>query len=160
MNSRINYFELSSDFSKKLLDLSQYTKANSAIDRSILELCVLRASQINGCGFCIDMHVKEARIHGERELRLYHVSLWRESSLFNEKERAAFEWTEALTKLSEHGVSDDTYQKVNKVLSDKEISDLTFSIGVINFWNRLNVAFRTTPGSLDQMLGLTKANLI
>ena len=108
---------------------------------------------------CIDMHVKEARIRGERELRLYHVSLWRESTLFNDKERAALEWTEALTKLSDHGVSDEIYEKVRKVLSEKEISDLTFSIGVINFWNRLNVGFRTTPGALDKMLGLTKANL-
>lgn len=159
MNPRINYFEVSSDLSKKLLDLSQYTTANSSIDKGILDLCVLRASHLNGCGFCIDMHVKQARLRGERELRLYHVSLWRESTLFNDKERAALEWTEALTKLSDYGVSDEIYQKVNKVLSEKEISDLTFSIGVINFWNRLNVAFRTTPGSLDQMLGLTKANL-
>ena len=113
---------------------------------------------MNGCAFCLDMHVKEAKIHGERELRLYHVSIWRESPLFSDKERAALEWTEAVTKLSAP-IPDSLYEQVHAQLSDKEMSELTFAIGIINLWNRLNVSSQTTPGSLDAMLGLTKAGL-
>jgi alkylhydroperoxidase family enzyme len=104
------------------------------------------------------MHVKEAKIHGERELRLYHIPVWRESPLFSEKERAALEWTEAVTKISE-GISDGLYEKVRAHLSEKEMSELTFAIGIINVWNRLNISSPTTPGSMDAMLGLTKAGL-
>jgi alkylhydroperoxidase family enzyme len=105
------------------------------------------------------MHCKEARIDGERELRIYHVPIWRESPLFSESEKAALEWTEALTKLSEHGVDDEVYDRVRAQLSETQISDLTFAIGVINLWNRLNISFKTVPGSADEMLGLTKAGL-
>ena len=104
------------------------------------------------------MHVKEAKIHGERELRLYHISVWRESPLFTEMERAALQWTEAVTKLSA-GVPDALYEHVRIHLSEKEMADLTFAIGIINFWNRLNISSPTTPGSLDAMLGLANAGL-
>ena len=107
------------------------------------------ASQINGCAFCLDMHVKQAKIHGERELRLYHLSAWRESTLFAPRERAALAWTEVLTRLPEQGVPDEIYERVRTQLSEKEISDLTFVIVAINSWNRLNVGFRTVPGSQD-----------
>jgi alkylhydroperoxidase family enzyme len=106
------------------------------------------------------MHTKEAKLDGERELRLYHLPVWRESTLFTDKERAALEWTELLTTLPEHGSFETTYARVREQLSEKEISDLTFAVGVINFWNRLRAASPTVPGSLDDMFGLTKANLI
>ena len=132
--------------------------AAGSLDRAIIDLVHVRASQLNGCAFCLDMHVKEARIHGERELRLYHTSVWRESPLFSDKERAALEWTEVVTKLSE-AIPDELYQRVRVHLSEKEMADLTFTIGIINFWNRLNISSPTTPGSLDAMLGLTTAGL-
>jgi len=158
MTQRINYMEQSPEPFKKLMELSN-AERNSSIERSILDLVHIRASQINGCGFCLDMHAKEAKIHGERELRLYHLPIWRESALFSPRERAALEWTEILTKLPEHGVPDEVYHRVREQLSEKEISDLTFSIMTINAWNRVNIAFRTVPGSADAAFGLTKAGL-
>jgi alkylhydroperoxidase family enzyme len=107
----------------------------------------------------LDMHTKEAKIRGERELRIYHLSIWRESTLFSETERAALEWTEAVTKLSDHGVADDVYDRVRAKLSERQISELTFAIGVINMWNRLNIAFKAVPASKDEQFGLTKAGL-
>jgi AhpD family alkylhydroperoxidase len=157
MTSRINYNQHSADSIKKLLELSQLN-AQGSLGPTLTDLVHIRASQLNGCAFCLDMHVKEAKVHGERELRLYHLSIWRESPLFSDKERAALEWTEALTKLSAH-IPDSVYQQVRAHLSEKEMADLTFAIGIINFWNRLNIASPTTPGSLDAMLGLAHAGL-
>ena len=119
----------------------------------------MNSPQINGCAFCLDMHCKEAKIHGEHELRLYHIAIWRESTLFSETERAVLEWTEAVTKLSEHGVSDEIYNRVRAQLSETQISELTYAIGLINMWNRLNISFRSVPGSFDDQLGLKKAGL-
>jgi AhpD family alkylhydroperoxidase len=154
---RINYNHHSPELIKSLLEMSQKSAAGS-LGPTLLDLVHIRASQVNGCAFCLDMHIKEAKIHGERDLRLYHIPIWRESPLFSDKERAALEWTEAVTKISE-GISDDLYEKVREHLSEKEMSELTFAIGMINFWNRLNISSPTTPGSLDAMLGLTKAGL-
>ncbi|MNQ98725.1 hypothetical protein D3C85_1144300 [compost metagenome] len=103
------------------------------------------------------MHVKEAKIHGEGELRLHHVAIWRESTEFSPRERACLAWTEALTTLGAHGVSDEIYERVRGELSEKEISDLSFAVMAINGWNRLNVGFRTVPGSADKAYGLDKA---
>lgn len=158
MAERINYMKESPDFSKKLVDLSMQEK-ESSIEESIRHLVHIRASQLNGCAFCLDMHVKEAKIHGERELRLYHITIWRESPLFSERERAALEWTELLTKLPEHGVPDDIFESVRGQFSEKELSDLTFSVLTINAWNRLGIAFQSVPGSADKFYGLTKAGL-
>lgn len=105
------------------------------------------------------MHVKLAKIHGERELRLHHVAIWHESTLFLPRERAALAWTEVLTQLSSLGVPDGIYDRVRTQYSEKELSDLTFLVGVINTWNRLNVAFQTVPGLSDKVFGLDKANL-
>src|SRR5215475_6855228 len=157
MNPRINYNQHSPDLIKKLLELSQ--RNAETLDRTLIDLVHIRASQLNGCAFCLDMHVKEAKIHGERELRLYHVPIWRESALFSPRERAALEWTEAVTQLDPRGVSDEIYERVRAQFSEKELSDLSFAVGMINFWNRLNVPFQTPPGSADALLGLTKANL-
>lgn len=158
MSQRINYMQQSPEFSKKMMELSNAEK-DSAIEQRIRDLVHIRASQINGCGFCLDMHVKEAKIHGESELRLYHISIWRESNLFAPRERAALAWTEILTKLPEHGVPDEIYDRVREHLSEKEISDLTFSVMAINAWNRISIAFKNVPGSADAAYGLNKAGL-
>ncbi|NBD27924.1 carboxymuconolactone decarboxylase family protein [Paenibacillus glycinis] len=158
MTQRLNYMQQSPEFVKKLMELSGAEK-NSSVEQSIVDLVHIRASQMNGCGFCLDMHMKEAKIHGERELRLYHLSIWRESNLFSPRERAALAWTEILTKLPEHGVPDEVYSRVLEHLSEKELSDLTFSVMTINAWNRASIAFKSAPGSADAAFGLTKAGL-
>ena len=158
MTQRINYFHQSPELAKKFIELSNLPK-DCAIEEPIRDLVNIRASQINGCGFCLDMHVKEATIHGERALRLHHVAIWRESTLFSPRERAALAWTEVLTTLPEHGVPDDVYDRVRGQFSEKELSDLTFEVMAINAWNRANVAFKFVPGSSDKAFGLDKANL-
>ena len=158
MKQRLNYMQQSPELFKKLVEFSQVVHAG-VIEPAIQELISLRASQLNGCAFCVDMHVKQARIGGERELRLHHVAIWRESTLFSPRERAALAWTEALTRLPEHGVPDDIFDRVRTQLSEKELTDLTFAVMAINAWNRVNVAFQTVPGSSDKAFGLDKANL-
>jgi AhpD family alkylhydroperoxidase len=158
MTQRLDYMQQSPELFKKLIDF------NSLVDRSSIEgpirnLVAIRASQMNGCAFCVDMHVKQAKIHGERELRVHHLVAWRESTLFNPRERAALAWTEALTKLGEQGVADEIYERVRTQLSEKEISDLSFVVAATNAWNRLNVGFRTVPGVHDKAWGLDKAKL-
>jgi AhpD family alkylhydroperoxidase len=107
----------------------------------------LRASQINGCAYCIDMHWKDARALGETEQRLYGLSAWRESGYYTARERAALEWTEAVTLITQGHVADDVYERVRQHLSEKEVSDLTVAIATINAWNRVVVSSRTVPGS-------------
>jgi AhpD family alkylhydroperoxidase len=158
MDRGINYQEHSPALIKKLVDLGMATKAGS-LSAAILDLVNIRASQLNGCAFCLDMHSKEAKMHGERELRLYHVPVWRESPLFSAKEKACLEWTEAVTQLDGHGIPDEIFQSVREHLSEPEMSDLTFAIGVINVFNRLNVSSPTPPGLLDEQFGLTKSGL-
>ncbi|CAB3820953.1 carboxymuconolactone decarboxylase family protein [Achromobacter animicus] len=158
MSQRLNYFQVSEVLSKKYVDLSMALK-KTAVVQELGDLVDIRASQINGCGFCLDMHVKEATIKGERALRLHHVAIWRESPLFSPRERAALEWTEALTTLPPYGVPDAIYDAVRAQFTESELSDLTFRVVAINGWNRLNVAFRTVPGSADQAFGLDKAGL-
>ena len=158
MTQRLNAFALSPALFKKFVEFGMLVKSGS-IEESILGLVEIRASQLNGCGFCLDMHVKQAKIHGERELRLHHIAIWRESTLFTPRERAALVWTEALTHLPAHGVPDEVYERVRTQLSEKEISDLSFAIMAINGWNRLNVGFQTEPGSADKAYGLDKAEL-
>ena len=156
--TRLSYSERSPALFRKFLDFSMALH-DSAVEASTRTLVEIRASQINGCAFCLDMHVKQARIHGERELRVHHVAIWRESPLFSPRERAALAWTEALTRIPELGVEDEVYERVRTQLSEQELSDLTFEIIAINGWNRANVAFRTLPGTLDKTWGLDKAGL-
>jgi AhpD family alkylhydroperoxidase len=155
---RVNWAEKSPELVKKFTGVAMALRASS-IEESILNLVNIRASQLNGCSFCLDMHVKQAKMHGERELRLYHLAAWRDSTLFAPRERAALAWTEVLTRLPDQGVSDEMYESVRAQLSEKEISDLSFAVMVINSWNRLNVGFKTVPGSADAMYGLDKAGL-
>ena len=158
MTQRIDYQIQSPAPFKKLLELSLLSK-DSAIEESIRSLVAIRASQINGCAFCVDMHVKQAKIRGERELRLHHLAIWRESTLFAPRERAALAWTEVLTRIPDQGVPDELYERVRSQMSERELSDLTFEIMTINAWNRVNVAFRTVPGSADAVYGLLESKL-
>jgi len=158
MTQRIDYQKQSPELFKKFVEFSLALK-HSAIEQSIRDLVDIRASQINGCAFCVDMHVKEATIHGERPLRLHHVAAWRESTLFSPRERAALAWTEALTQIPAPGVADDVYERVRTQLSEKELSDLTFQVMSINAWNRVNVGFRVVPGTYDKAFGIDKSGL-
>jgi AhpD family alkylhydroperoxidase len=156
--SRLNHGQQSPELFKKLVEFGALVE-KGAVETALAHLVKIRASQLNGCAFCVDMHIKQARLHGERELRIHHLAVWRESSLFSERERAALTWTEVLTKLPEHGVPDEVYERVRAQFSDKELSDLSYEVLTINAWNRLGVAFRSVPGSLDKAFGLDKAAL-
>jgi AhpD family alkylhydroperoxidase len=158
VTQRLDYSQQSPSLFKKFLEFSMALQTSS-IEEPLRTLVEIRASQMNGCAFCLDMHVKQAKMHGERELRVHHVAIWRESTLFSPRERAALAWTEVLTRIPDGGVPDALYDSVRTQLSDKEISDLTYEIMAINGWNRANVAFRTVPGSLDKSYGLDKAGL-
>lgn len=158
MSNRVNAMQQSPELFKKFVAISLATK-DASIEEGIGDLVAIRTAQMNGCAFCLDMHIKQATMHGERALRLHHVAIWRESQLFSNRERAALAWTEVLTFLPAHGVPDDIYERVRGELSEKEISDLSFMIMVNNGWNRLNCGFQTTPGSADKAFGLDKAGL-
>ncbi|MDQ2634247.1 MAG: carboxymuconolactone decarboxylase family protein [Pseudomonadota bacterium] len=155
---RVNWAEQSPELAKKFTEVVLALRTSS-IEEPIRDLVNIRASQLNGCAFCLDMHVKQAKLHGERELRVHHLAAWRDSPLFAPRERAALAWTEALTRLPDQGVPDEIYDRARTQLSEKEISDLSFAVMVINAWNRLNVGFKTVPGSADAMYGLDKAGL-
>jgi AhpD family alkylhydroperoxidase len=117
------------------------------LDRRLLELIKLRASQVNGCAYCVDMHTKDARANGETEQRLYAVVVWREAPFFTERERAALAWTEALTLVSQEQVPDNVFEIARKEFSDKELVDLTMAVIAINGWNRLAISFRKVAGT-------------
>jgi len=131
----------------------------TALDPTLKHLIDIRVSQLNGCTFCLDMHAKEAKIAGERELRLYHLTAWRESPLFSAKEKAALAFAEALTHITSEGISDELYRSVAEHFSEVELSELNFAIVAINAWNRLGITSRMEPGAMDVAYGLNKANL-
>lgn len=158
MTQRLNYMQQSPQLFKKLVEFSTLIHA-SGLGDTLLDLVNIRASQLNGCAFCLDMHIKQAHMHGERALRLHHIAVWRESPLFEPSERAALAWTEVLTHIPEHGVPDADYEAARAQFSEKELSDLTFQVMAINAWNRANVAFQTAPGIHDKAFGLDKAGL-
>lgn len=131
---------------KPLIDFSAALQ-QTQLERPLIELMLMRVSQINGCAYCMDMHSKDARAAGETEQRLYVLAGWREASFYSARERVALEWAEVLTRLGEHGVSDDTYERAGQAFSEEELLELTQFIGMINAWNRINVAFQTPAGS-------------
>ena len=131
---------------KPLLDFSA-AMHESGLEAPLVELVLMRVSQINGCAYCMDMHSKDARAAGETEQRLYVLAGWREASFYSERECAAFEWAEALTRLGEHGVPDAVYERARASFSEEELLSLTLLVGLINTWNRINVAFQTPAGS-------------
>lgn len=148
MKERLNYAKVSPDALKAMRELEKYV-ATSGLERPLYELVKTRASQINGCAYCLDMHTKDARKAGETEQRLYALSAWRETPFFTERERAALEWTEALTVISENDVPDSLYDSVRKYFNEKEMVALSMAIVAINGWNRLAIGFRTVPGSYN-----------
>jgi AhpD family alkylhydroperoxidase len=127
-------------------ELETYAR-RSGLESTLLELVKTRASQINGCAHCLDMHTKDARARGESEQRLYVLSAWREAPFYSDRERAALAWTEAVTRIAESGVPDEAYAAARRHFGEKELVDLTLAIVAINGWNRLAVAFRTPAGS-------------
>jgi AhpD family alkylhydroperoxidase len=154
MTSRINLSKhLSSTSVRALLQFSN--DVGHTIDRRIAYLVQIRASQINGCAYCLDMHTKEARAHGETEQRIYALSAWRETPFFTDRERAALEWTESLTQLPTSHPSDDVYRRVAAQFSEDEIMGLTFAVIVINAWNRLVVPFHPEVGSYQPAEAVT-----
>src|SRR6476659_3887074 len=146
MKARLDLRKASPEGAKALGELHAFVR-RCGLERSLLELIKLRASQINGCAHCIDMHTKELRADGESEQRLYLLNAWRESPFYSERERAALAWTEAVTLVAESHVPDEVYDEARKHFSEEELVNLTFALVAINGANRLNVAFRTLPGS-------------
>src|SRR5215218_2659013 len=130
---------------RAMVGLSGY-EARSGLEPSLLELVKIRASQMNGCANCLDMHTKDARARGESEQRLYLLAAWRESPFYSERERAALAWTEAVTLVAESRVPDAVYEEARRQFTDDELLALTMEVVTINAWNRLNVALRTVPG--------------
>ncbi len=129
-----------------MLALEKYVRS-CGIDPTLLELVKTRASQINGCAYCLDMHTKDARAHGETEQRLYTLSAWHETPFFTERERAALEWTEAVTLVAETHVSDEVYARARQHFDETELANLTAAIVAINGWNRFAISFRAVPGT-------------
>ena len=145
MKPRINYLHAAPAGYKAVLGLEQYVRS-SGIEQRTLELIKIRASQVNGCAYCIDMHTKDARAAGETEQRIYALDAWRESPFYSEKERAALALTEAVTLIREGHVPDDVFEEARAQFSEAEIVNLTLAIGTINLWNRLAITCRSVPG--------------
>lgn len=146
MEQRLSYSEVAPEGNEILRKLESYIR-KAGLEPDLLELVRLRASQINGCAFCIDMHTKDARTHGESEQRLYGVNAWHEAPFYSERERAALAWTEAVTQIDKDHVPDEIYNQVRKYFTEKELVDLTLAVIAINSWNRLAISFRTPAGS-------------
>ena len=143
-----SYAKLAPDARAAMMGLEQYVH-RAGLDRGLLELVKLRASLMNGCAYCADMHTKVARSRGETEQRLYAVGVWRETPFYSEQERAALAWTEAVTLVSVGHVPDDVYDLARLQFTEKELVDLTLAIVAINGWNRLAIAFKTVPGTFQ-----------
>ena len=145
MEARLDYPTLVPEPLKAMYSLEKYL-GNCGLDHGIRELVKIRASQINGCAYCIDMHTKDARAAGETEQRIYALNAWRETPFFTERERAALEWTEAVTRVADTHVPDEVYELVSKHFDEDELVALTFAVVVINSWNRLSISFRPVVG--------------
>jgi AhpD family alkylhydroperoxidase len=141
MKARLNAYTAAPE-TMKVVSAIEPVIAASGLEASLIELVKIRASQINGCAFCIHMHSKDARAHGETEERIYLLDAWRESPLYTDRERAALAWTEALTLISETHAPDDVYEELRKHFNEAETANLTSLIGVINTWNRIAIGFR------------------
>jgi AhpD family alkylhydroperoxidase len=146
MNPRIDVSKyITSGMGRAMLTLS--SEVSARIDHRLFELVKMRASQINGCAYCMDMHTKEARLAGETEQRIYALSAWRETPFFTDRERAALEWTEAVTRVADTHVPDEIYERVSSQFEESDLVALTFAVVVINSWNRLAISFRPVVGS-------------
>jgi AhpD family alkylhydroperoxidase len=145
MNARIDLIHVSPSIIHAMLGLERQVH-QSGLERTLLDLVRMRASQINGCAYCLDMHSKDARANGETEQRLYGLDAWRETPYYSARERAALEWTEALTLVAESHVPDEVYDRVREQFSEEELIHLSLAVVAINGWNRMNIAARTVPG--------------
>ncbi|MFZ0487092.1 MAG: carboxymuconolactone decarboxylase family protein [Arenicellales bacterium] len=146
MQPRIDYTQVSPDALKTMRNMEAYL-AKCGLERPLIYLIKMRASQINGCAYCLDMHSKEARAAGETEQRLYTLDAWRETPFYTARERAALAWTETLTRIAESHAPDDVYQEACAQFSETELVDLTLAVVAINGWNRIAIGFRTEPGT-------------
>ena len=146
MEPRFEYLKVARGANEAMLGLEKYLR-QCGLDESLLHLVKLRASQINGCAYCIDMHWKDLRSIGESEQRLYGLAAWEESPYYTDRERAALAWTEAVTNIQEGHAPDEVYEEANKHFNKKELADLTLAIAAINAWNRLSIAARTVAGT-------------
>ncbi|MER8963186.1 carboxymuconolactone decarboxylase family protein [Mesorhizobium sp. M0701] len=140
MKQRLQFFGAAPEIMKAVSALNKAVD-ECGLEKSLLHLIKLRASQINGCSYCVEMHSREARRDGESEQRLYLVSAWKESPLFSQRERAALAWTDALTRIADNGVSDELYARTLEYFSEEELVKLSVALGMINTWNRLCVPF-------------------
>ena len=145
MKARLDPQKASPEAYRAILGMEMFVR-KSGLEPSLLELVKMRASQINGCAYCLDMHSKDARAAGETEQRLYTLNAWRETPFFTDRERAAMEWTEAVTLVSEDHVPDAVYDEVRQHFSEEELVKLTMAVVTINTWNRVAIAFRAVPG--------------
>jgi AhpD family alkylhydroperoxidase len=143
---RLDYQKLAPGAGMAMFAVERYAR-ESGLETPLLELVRLRASQINGCAYCIDMHTKDARVHGEIEQRLYMLSVWREAPFFTPRECAALEWTEAVTEIAKSRAPDDVYERARSEFTETELVNLTMAIVAINGWNRLAIAFRQVAGT-------------
>jgi len=141
MQARLDGYKVAPAAIKALVGVETYIQG-SGLEQGLIELVKMRASQINGCAYCLDMHSKDARRHGETEQRLYLLNAWRESRLYTPRERAALAWTESLTLVAETNAPDDVYDALKAQFTEKEIVDLTTLVGMINLWNRIAIGFR------------------
>ena len=148
MQSRLDIQRIPAGAFKAMMGFEAYL-AGCGLERGLLDLLYLRASQINGCAFCIDMHFKDLRAAGETEQRLYMLDAWREAPFYSDRERAALAWIEAVTRVTDGHVPDDDYEQAHSQFSDEELANLTLAAVAINSWNRLNIAFRTVPGGYE-----------
>ena len=146
MQPRLDYTKVSPGALRTMLDIETYL-AKCGLERPLLLLVKMRASQINGCAYCLDMHSKDARAEGETEQRLYALDAWRETPFYSPRERAALTWTETLTLISETHAPDEIFREVRAQFSDQEMADLTLAIVAINGWNRISIGFRTEVGT-------------
>ncbi|OWK36177.1 carboxymuconolactone decarboxylase family protein [Fimbriiglobus ruber] len=146
MQARLDYAKAAPGAVKAMFGLEVYLKA-CGLEHPLLELVKTRASQINGCAFCLDMHTKDARAAGETEQRLYLLNAWREAPFYTARERAALAWTEAVTRVTDGHVPDAVFEEVRGQFTDKELADLTLAVAAINAWNRLAISFRSVPGA-------------
>jgi AhpD family alkylhydroperoxidase len=144
MKPRLDFYKAAPDTIKALLALENQVRA-SGLEPSLFELVKIRASQINGCAFCINMHTQDARKQGETEQRIYLLDAWREAPVYTDRERAALAWTDAVTLVSENHVPDDVYEQVRAQFSEAEMVNLTMLVGAINAWNRIAISFRAIP---------------
>jgi AhpD family alkylhydroperoxidase len=160
MQPRLNFMKAVPAAIRPLSAMENYLRREAGIDRKLLELVKLRASQINGCAYCIDMHTKDARALGETEQRLYTVSAWRDAPFFTEHERAALLWTEHVTLIGNDHVPDAVYEEVSRLFSNADLVNLTIGVIAINAWNRLAIAFCAIPGEYQPQQPISESRAV